>query len=267
MSKTLVVCYTLDGKLVKTYPSAKYAASSLKMHPRSIDKCIRGDTLTAKGYLWRRMDIDNVKPSIEPYQKKILTRSVKPIAKIDEKGDIIEVYPSLKNAAKNNSIDPHTLRDIINKKYNFSGKTRFRYLNDIEIDKYGFDKGREINIQTNPVIQLSKEGEYIRSYNSIREATLAVGKKATNRGIYLCLEGKYNTAFGYMWKYKDKANVIRERTYIVQLKDNIEINRFISVKEASQKTNISIPNINNCLRGKQKTAGGYNWKRMLHRFC
>ncbi len=47
---------------------------------------------------------------------------------------------------------------------------------------------------------------------------------------------------------------------IVQLKDDIEINKYNSIKEASEYTNINQTNISACINEKQKTAGGFKWK-------
>ena len=124
----VVACYTLEGELVKVYPSARKAAINRSMHPRTIDRCIRGDVLTAKNLLWRRVEKDHVPTTIEPYEKPVVTREAKPIGKIDELGNVIETYPSLKQAAKSNNMDPHSLRDLLNNKYQYSGKKKFIYL-------------------------------------------------------------------------------------------------------------------------------------------
>lgn len=133
---TAVVSYDKDGKLVKIYKSAKSAALINKLYPRSIDKCIRGDNLTIKGLRWKRFKIDEIPLEIKPLEKIEKTYIKKPIAKLDELGKIIEVYPSIRNASKKNNIDAHTLRDILNKKYAYTGKARFRYLTTNEITKY-----------------------------------------------------------------------------------------------------------------------------------
>ena len=38
------------------------------------------------------------------------------------------IYPSLLSAAKENKIDPHTLRDRIIGKYSSNNKTKFKYV-------------------------------------------------------------------------------------------------------------------------------------------
>lgn len=216
-SGTIVACYTLDGKLVKTYPSALKAARSRNLFKRTIDRCIRGDIKVVKELQWKRFKIGEVPETIPPLQIETKTLSIVPVAKLDDEGHIIDVYPSIKNAAKINNIDAHTLRDRLNKKYPCVGKTKFRYLTDNEIIKYGFKKGKEFDYKAKPVIQYTLDGKYVKTYPSVRAATIASGRDPKNRGIHQCLSGQYDTAFGYVWKYRDQENVARPRKHKVYI--------------------------------------------------
>ncbi len=125
---TVIACYKLNGKLVRVYPSARSAAKSRHLFPRTIDRATRGDLLTAKNLLWRRVDKDNVPLEIEPYIKKKHSNIKKQVALVDDNGNTIKIYPSLLSAAKENKIDPHTLRDRLNGKYSSTNKTKFKYV-------------------------------------------------------------------------------------------------------------------------------------------
>lgn len=125
---TVIACYKLNGKLVRTYPSAISAAKSRHLFPRTIDRATRGDLLTAKNLLWRRVDKDNVPLTISPYIKEKHSNIKKQVALVDDNGNIIKIYPSLLSAAKENKIDPHTLRDRLNGKYSSKNKTKFKYV-------------------------------------------------------------------------------------------------------------------------------------------
>ena len=198
---TVVACYSLDGTLLKTYKSAKEASIELNVFPRTIDKCIRGDNKTVHNLLWRRFDIDKVPPTIEALEKKNKTRSIIPIAKVDEKGNIIEVYPSIKKASEMNHLDAHSLRDRLANKYRYTGKAKFRYLDDNEIDKYHYQKGQLITKENRPIKQYSLDDNYITTYPSIQSALKAINKSSRSQLISLCLKGKYQSAYGYKWKY------------------------------------------------------------------
>lgn len=263
-SGTVVACYTLDGKLIKIYESARKAALSRKLFSRTIDRCIRGDVKTIKGLQWKRFKIGEVPEEIPSLEIKATSLSIRPVAKVDENGEILEAYPSIRNAAIKNNIDAHTLRDRLNKKYAYVGKTKFRYLSDNEISKYNFIKGQEINNKTKAIIQLTLDGKYIKTFPSIRSALLAMNKSPLHQGISQCLKGQYETAFGYRWKYKDFENVSRERrkkVYIYALDENNKImKKYDTVKEAASELDVSVSAINNAIRLGWKIKG-YYWKR------
>ena len=125
---TVIACYKLNGKLVRVYPSARSAAKSRHLFPRTIDRATRGDLLTAKNLLWKRVDKDNVPLTISPYVKEKHSNIKKRVALVDDNGNILKIYPSLLSAAKENKIDPHTLRDRLNGKYSSNNKTKFKYV-------------------------------------------------------------------------------------------------------------------------------------------
>lgn len=205
MKNTIIACYSLDGKLIKTYKSASEASKSMKVFSRTIDKAIRENKLVHDKQ-WKRMDISNVPLSIEPYTKKTTVISIRPIAMIDIDNKVISVYPSIKKASETNKVDPHTIRDNLNGKTKSANGKKYRYLTEEEIDKYGYNKGQEISIKKVGVMQLDLNGKYIRSYKSISEACRELGRPNRSQEIRDCLNGKYSTAFGYIWKRIKQSN-------------------------------------------------------------
>lgn len=128
--KSVVACYDKKGRLVKIYPNAREAARKRHLFPRSIDKCIRGDNLTIRGLRWKRFLDGEVLDNVPPLEKAKKNTKKKPIAKIDDNGNILEIYSSLTEAAKKNDLDAHTIRDRINHKYRYIGKAKFKYLDN-----------------------------------------------------------------------------------------------------------------------------------------
>ena len=124
---TVIACYSLKGKLIRVYPTATAAARSRHLFKRTIDRATRGDLLTAKDLLWRRVDKNNVPLTVTPYVKQNHSNTKKQVALLDENGNIVKIYPSLSAAAKENKIDPHTLRDRLNGKYSSKNKDKFVY--------------------------------------------------------------------------------------------------------------------------------------------
>lgn len=260
---TVVACYTLEGELVRTYRSAKDASRCRKLHPRTIDKCIRGDVLTVRGQQWKRFPVNEVPTSIPPLEKEEITISNKPVAKLDEKGNIIEVYPSIKNAAEKNGIDSHSLRDQVNEKYKYLGRTKFRYLADEEIEKYNFKIIGEIRVR-----QYSFSGRLIKIHDSVMKASKKVGIHYSS--IQQCLKGKTIKAGGYFWIKDDDyaeeklTKLMSSKKFfystIIQLdKNGVIIAKYKSTSEAQKATGIKGKTIGQAIR-RNETAGGYYWE-------
>lgn len=109
------------------------------------------------------------------------------------------------------------------------------------------------------IIQLTLSGEFIKEWNSIKEASSQLQIKINmNR----------KQSGGYIWIYKSnyKQGAIKEYKLnntkaICQFSlDNILLNEFDSIAIAVRKTGINRNAITSVLLNKQKTGGGYIWK-------
>lgn len=103
-------------------------------------------------------------------------------------------------------------------------------------------------------------------YPSIKDASLSVGVDVNN-----CVVGREKTAAGYHWAY---ANDMEAQSKLKQFQGKPQITRgsgkektimcvetneiFESIKSAIVKYNCG--SIQNCLKGRIKTAAGYHWK-------
>ena len=117
------------------------------------------------------------------------------------------------------------------------------------------------------VQQFSLDGQFIAEYPSAHEA--ARQTKINYSDISACCREDNNKqrAGIYQWKYKDSTKQITPillqygkdiKVYQFSI-ENILINEFNSLKEASEKTGIARSTICNCCNNKSKTAGGYKW--------
>jgi len=55
--------------------------------------------------------------------------------------------------------------------------------------------------KSQPVNQYDLEGNFIKTWNKIKEASMAMGKPLDTASITCCCKGKQKTAFGFKWKY------------------------------------------------------------------
>ena len=114
------------------------------------------------------------------------------------------------------------------------------------------------------VFQYSLEGEFIKEYNSIADASrdcdIANGK------ISDCCKGNRKSAGGYMWSY-EKVNKLAsykrksksKPVYQYSLDGNF-IRKYNTVIEASKDINCNPSKINSCCNLTCKTSGGYQWR-------
>lgn len=59
-----------------------------------------------------------------------------------------------------------------------------------------------------PVVQLSKDGEFVARYKTIRES--AKSTKGNRNAISQCCKGNQKTSNGYIWMYEEEYNKVRD---------------------------------------------------------
>ena len=93
--KKAVVQYNLNGKRMATFESATEAARQTGGSQSKITMCCKRQRKTANDYQWRYYnDIQDV----QKVEKKFITG--KKVAQCNEKGEILKIYPSYKEAAR-----------------------------------------------------------------------------------------------------------------------------------------------------------------------
>ena len=263
--KTVVACYTTEGNLVRTYANAKKASLSLHLFRRSVDKAIRENKII-HNMMWRRFPVDEVPTAIEPFIKKAITYNPKPVGLLDKDGNIAEVYGSLREAAKKNEVDSHTVRDMLYGKCKTAKGKRYRFLSEEEAKEFGISTDRYFG--KTKVRQYALDGTFVAVYESLKKAAKKV--KVHPSTISLCIRGLSKTAAGYYWIKDDEhaeetlAKLLSSKGYfyktVIQLDlDGKIIAKYTSTSNASKAIGINGKLINQAIR-RNETAGGYYWK-------
>lgn len=66
-----------------------------------------------------------------------------------------------------------------------------------------------------PIIQLTKDGKYIQTFSSARQAALYLNKNHGEANIHNVAKGRRKTAYGYQWQYKEKGEVSKvDKSYV-----------------------------------------------------
>lgn len=134
-----------------------------------------------------------------------------PIVQLDFSGDIINVYYSVEEMEKTNTFAAYTIGHMMNKqdyiyknyfwirldKYNDLAKEN---LMELISEKVTIKETKLHKSSNKPIMQFSKNGEFIREYPSIVNAAKEIG--CTKQAIQQCVSGKCETCKGYKWEYK-----------------------------------------------------------------
>ncbi|WHY64690.1 zinc-ribbon domain-containing protein [Neobacillus sp. SuZ13] len=121
------------------------------------------------------------------------------------------------------------------------------------------------------IVQLSMDGEFIRYWEFISQASEVLGITLSN--ITLTCKGKYNHAGGYKWMYKDEYEA-NNNTLINETKDKTKrsivkldtygkfIKEYSSITDAANEIGKDSSTISKNCKGKTSLAYGFKWMYM-----
>jgi len=198
------------------------------------------------------------------------------VLQFDLDGKFIREYPSIKKAAVCCRLDPNALINCMKGKSKTTGKFQWRYKRD------GTFKNGICNIAPNkhkrrpyphPVLQFDMQGNFIREYRSVSEAVRETNCHSSS--IYCCATGKYKKSGIYRWRYREdplfKNGIINigpvRRTVHPLSKSVLQFDlqgnfyrEYPSLSKAASENGIQIAKISSCLRRKNGTSGGFQWR-------
>lgn len=210
-NKKAIDQYDLNGNLLNMFESKAEAVKYLKLEGYKlsggshISSCCLGKRVVVYGYIWRYHNdsfnkFDN-KDDIEKYKQSLKNMTSK-IDQYDLNGNLIytyrnikEIYNKLSYIGKINTFQNGIIRCCQGNSKNAYGFI-WRYHGD-NFDKY------QISHDTceKKVLQFTKSGIYLHTYNSVKEAAKAVNK--TSGAISMCCNGKTKSCAKYIWKFDE----------------------------------------------------------------
>lgn len=263
--------FDLDGNILAEYDSMSDAAYNNNISQSDISNCCNGKKIvTAGGYRWSKTkDLADVE--IKPHKKRVVM--------YDLNGNMLKIFRSSTDASISVFKDK-SKRSGISKCVNGENKTAYgyiwRYYEDVLDNNNNIKSniGCDVVIKSNTrsktdannirVCKFNLNGEYIRTYSSIKEAS--TDSDVGYNSIRACLNGKQNIAGGFRWKVFDN-------NYSIEIKENKKkkkvhqfdlfgeyVASYESLAKASESTNICYSSIQKCASGENKTGGGYIWK-------
>lgn len=191
--------FCLDGTLIKSYDcGVNQLEESLGY---CIGDCLMGKSKTAHGFVFSYS-------SNFCYIEDIPKRHQKYVIMVDNDGNERKRYKSVSEAAKDNGFDRHLLSHIapVNGIIHIKGMRFIVEQKENEHIPKGH-KGPRPDLKgknTKRISQYSKEGKFIRDFDSIIQAAISLGKIKGGADITNCCKGNLKTAYGYIWKYKEE---------------------------------------------------------------
>jgi len=128
-------------------------------------------------------------------ENNLIHRKKQKVCKITLDGKLVAEYESISDAAKQENLKVSQICNVCKDKRRMIGGFVWKYKEDFIPDV----AVRSITVKTKVVEQYSKTGEFIKKYDSIKEAATAVNISASN--ITATCTGKQPSAGGYKWKY------------------------------------------------------------------
>lgn len=181
--KKVVLQYDLEGNFLKEWEGIP----ELGINKSNIANCCRGVSKSAGGYIWRYKD-SFIEIDINKMNEK--KRSVR---MYDLSGNFIKEYSSLTETAIDWFNDSNVQLCCSGKQKSHKGYI-WRYSEDEPPIKY---KNKTIR----KVVQYDKNMNLIKEWDSISLVTREL--KIGGNTIVTCCKGRYKSAGGYIWKYKE----------------------------------------------------------------
>ena len=262
-----VLQFDLDGNFIREWNSARDASVALGINIQAINCCCLKMYKYGKGYIWIYKEDYIDETSLEWYlDRKELNR----VLQYDKNANLVKVYESLAEAKKK-------VGQSVCSCVTHNNATAYGYIFVYESEKDMITKEYcdwaftlLNNICNKPFVQLDKDANIVKRYNSLREATEdGYNEKMIND----CIRGLRNKYKGYVWAYeeslylytKDRCNELfnkKEPNYrgvpILQYKDDVLINRYEALSKVPSeflKTNIA-----ECCKGRKPQYKGFVWK-------
>lgn len=196
-------------------------------------------------------------------------RYSKPVTSYFYNGEMDKTFDSMNEAARFYHVDPSHIARCCNGLSQLCGKKIWRYRDD-SFEKFPILITKE-QLENNffrPVDKYTKDGIFLKSYNTIAEAITDDEQVNSSTPISYCCDGKYNQAFGYVWRnhgvpfnaYDWKVNQKFTQVDSYDLDGNF-LKSFQSIADAQRYYDIeNNAHIIQCCNGERKTCNNMVWR-------
>lgn len=253
--------FDMNGNLLNTYNCGVRQLE--EKFGFDIETCLTEKCKTSHGFVF---SYNNKFSYTEDRPKK----HQKFVVRLDEHGNEIKRYKSVSEAAKEIGMDRH----VFSRSKSDSGEVMvngMRFVVETKENEY-IPKGHKgprpdlIGKCSKAISQFTTTGNYVQSFNSVKEAAICLGNSVYASVISNCLNGRLKTAHGFIWKYKGEspnAPVNNEHNRPVNqfTLDGKYITTYASISDANTKLGKDVKGgIRTCLYNGTNKAYGYIWR-------
>lgn len=247
--------YDLNGVFITEFKSMEIASEQTNSYLEGIRNAIKLKR-TCNNFYWSFEKLD----SLNVAEYKLTEYKTKITAYNDDLIPIGE-FESIADAGRFFEFDPKAISNAIYGKYKCYGITFVP--NTMSIDELIELKNNFIKVAKTQVSRYDKEtGEYIATYESLKDASKAVGLK-TIAPIIRAIKTR-KTSANCLWSYFKVKNILNESVATESLKpkqigqynENDELIKVWDINECRK----TYPNCIRVCRGARNKAYGYKWK-------
>lgn len=230
-------------ELINVWPSIVNAERSLGISRNGIIGCCRGKYHTSGGYIWSYND------SVKSGNKRVY--------QFNMDGKILNSFYSYTDASNATGINKNNIRAAALGIYYSSGGYRWSIRENL-IERLKKTPNRKIYM-------FSKIGEFLKQYDSVKEASLELGVSPTSIIEAASANNRLRTCCGYVWSYTkdiptEKINPSKLKRVSKYSLSGTFIKEYPSIVSASKDNYIDKSLITKCCKGKIKSSGNYIWK-------
>lgn len=246
--------YDLKGNKIKEFENICLASDYTGADVSAISRCCKGKSKTAKGYTFRFHG--------DGFDKfTILDSRYKTVYKWNKDKTINDTYISPVDAANKTGLSYSKISTAIYYKRELDG-FYWSYENE-------FPTREDIHDNKKKIDKYSLLGDFIKTYNSISDALLDMGKTADLASrISNCCNGKSTYALNYIWRYhlepfnKFDTNIepsANFKPFNVYTLDDIFIKTYLTYSDAGKELNYDKNTIGDALRSKNGVTKKYKF--------
>lgn len=183
-----------DMEIILEFPSSVEASRYFDCNVSSISNCLhKGIEYTSNGYHWcKKEEYEDRKLEYTSSRNRINT-----IYQYSLDGKYIRSFDSAKEAEDETEIFATSIIACCHERQAYAGDFQWR---KYKVDK--IDKVIKYSSWSRAVMQFSKSGDFIKTFESITIAAKEVG--CSTDSIQGCCRGRYKTGGGYIWRYADE---------------------------------------------------------------